>query len=84
MSRNRQAVKIFTVIDVMCGVGVGAKSFLLPKPAQAYMRRLRRGRNLDEDDVQLFEDTLVLTPKHRGVGQGFRPRSPEFRGRRRG
>ena len=51
-------MKIYTVVDVMCGVAVEAKSFRRLEVARAYRKRLRRGRNLEEDDVQLFENTI--------------------------
>ncbi len=54
------AIRIFTVVDVMSGVAVGTKSFCRLKQAQTYLRRLRGGRNLGEDDVQLFEDAIYL------------------------
>jgi len=54
------AIRIFTVVDVMSGVAVGTKSFCRLKQAQTYLRRLRGGRNLGEDDVQLFEDAIHL------------------------
>ena len=71
MSKAEATVRIYTVVDVMCGVGVGAKSFCRLKHAQTYLKRLRKRRNLDEDDVELFEDTVVLPAKQRRAAQGF-------------
>ncbi len=70
MHKTERSMQIYTVVDVMCGVGVGAKSFCHLKDAQTYLRRRRKGRNLDEDDVQLFEDTVVLPAKQRGAANG--------------
>jgi len=71
MSKTEATVRLYTVVDVMSGVSVGAKSFCDPKQAQKYLKRLRKGRNLDEDDVQVFEDTLVLAAKQRRAAQGL-------------
>jgi len=60
MSKTEATMRIYTVVDVMCGVAVGAKSFRDLKQAQTYLSRLRKRRNLDEDDVQLFDDMMVL------------------------
>ena len=51
-------MKIYTVVDVVCGVAVEARCFRRLNEARAYWRRLRRGRNLGEDDVQLFESVI--------------------------
>jgi len=62
------AIQIFTVVDVMSGVAVGTKSFCRLKQARKYLKRLRGGRNLGEDDVQLFEDAIRLPAvKRQGV-----------------
>lgn len=71
MNKTEATVRIYTVVDVMSGVGVGAKSFCDLKHAQTYLKRLRKGRNLDEDDVQVFEDTVVLPAKQRRAAQGL-------------
>ena len=49
-------MKIYTVVDVVCGVAVEARCFRRLNEARAYLKRLRKGRNLGEDDVQLFEN----------------------------
>jgi hypothetical protein len=59
-SRKR---RIFTVVDVWKGIAVGATSFTRPVNARKCLNRLRRLRNLDEDDVQLFESYLHLPPR---------------------
>ncbi|PYV16094.1 MAG: hypothetical protein DMG21_12900 [Acidobacteria bacterium] len=65
MSEARRTLTIYTVVDVMSGVGVGTKSFCVLKLAQAYLKRLRKKRNPDKDDVQLFEDTVLLPKRQR-------------------
>ena len=53
-------MRIYTVVDVQSGIAVGARSFAELGEAERYLRRLGRGRNLDEDDVQMFEQEMVL------------------------
>jgi len=78
MSKTEATVRIYTVVDVMSGVAVGAKSFSDLTRAQTCLKRLRKGRNLDEDDVQVFEDTVVLPVKQRGAPQGLITSSRKF------
>mgnify|MGYP007082069141 CR=1 FL=1 len=79
------ALRIFTVVEVMSGVAVETRSFCDLKQARAYFNRIRAGSNLDEDDVQLFEDAIHI-PAGQGPGarrsavSPVKPRSP--RGRR--
>lgn len=61
MTRRRPKMRIYTVVDVMTGVAVGVESFLNSKDAKMCLRRLRKGRNLDEDDVQLFEGVIDMS-----------------------
>ena len=65
MSRAEATIRIYTVVEVMSGVSVGARSFCYLNQARNYLKRLRRRRNLNEDDIQLFEDTLPLQVKRR-------------------
>jgi len=53
-------MRIYTVVDVQCGVAVGARSFTRLDDAERYFLSVGRGRNLDEDDVQLFEQEMEL------------------------
>jgi len=69
MGRNDRSRSIYTVVDVWRGVAVGAKSFTRRGNARKYMQRLRRGRNLEQDDVKVFENTLWLSAK---VGRAVR------------
>ncbi len=60
MVRTRTKVRIYTVVDVLCGVATGAENFVHIEDAKKCLKRLRRGRNLDEDDVQLFESIIDI------------------------
>ena len=69
MSESEGSLRIYTVVDVFRGFAAEAKSFVRHEDARQYFRRLRRGRNLDIDDVQLFEDTIALPPRVRRLGE---------------
>jgi hypothetical protein len=43
-------------------MAVGARNFRKKENAQRYLQRLRRQRKLAEDDVQLFETAVHLSP----------------------
>jgi hypothetical protein len=60
-------MKVFIVVDVACGVAEGAKCFSRIEDAMACRKRLRRGRNLDEDDIQLFESVLDDISQRRSI-----------------
>ena len=51
-------LKLYTVVEVWRGIAASAKNFIRLQDAENYMRRLRHGRNLAEDDVQLFESSV--------------------------
>lgn len=51
-------MKVFIVVDVACGVAQGAKCFRRIEDAMACRKRLSRGRDLEEDDIQVFEGVL--------------------------
>jgi hypothetical protein len=59
--RRTYKLKLYTVVEVWRGIAASAKSFTRLRDAQKHMLRLRQGRNLAEDDVQLFESS-VATP----------------------
>lgn len=61
MTRRTYNLKLYTVVEVWRGFATGAKNFKRLGNAQKYMRRLRRGCNLAEDDVQLFECPIRLS-----------------------
>ena len=54
-------VRIYTVVEVMRGVAIDAHSFSRLKDARACMRRLREGRDMQEDDVRLFGSTIEVS-----------------------
>ena len=60
MVRRTGKLKLYTVVEVWRGIAASAKNFTRLRDAQNYMRRLRLGRNLDEDDVQLFENSIRI------------------------
>lgn len=49
---------LFVVVDVMKGVAVQAVVFRRLVDAEACARRVKQERNLNEDDVQVFECRL--------------------------
>lgn len=63
MKEPKPTLRVYTVVDVFRGCAEEAKSFVRYTDARAYFRELKRGRNLDIDDVQLFEDTIQLPAK---------------------
>jgi hypothetical protein len=63
MKQPKRTLRVYTVVDVFRGFAEGAKTFVRHTDARAHFRELRRGRNLDTDDVQLFEDTIELPAK---------------------
>jgi len=60
MASGTYELKLYTVVEVWCGCATGAKNFKRLSSAQKYARRIREGRNLAEDDVQLFECPVRL------------------------
>jgi len=62
VTRTRARVPIYTVVDVWRGIAVGAYNFQRLEDARKCMARLRAGRNLQEDDVRLFEAVLDAHP----------------------
>jgi hypothetical protein len=61
MTRRAHKLKLYTVVEVWRGFAIGAKNFRRLTSAQKYMQRIRRGSNLAEDDVQLFECPIRLS-----------------------
>ena len=49
---------LFVVVDVWRGIASQARVFQNQKEANVLARKIRRGRNLDEDDIQVFECLL--------------------------
>ncbi len=60
MLRTSPGMRIYTVVDVARGVAVGAQSFQRLRDARAFMRQLCDGRDLQEDDVQLFASSVEM------------------------
>ena len=54
-------LKVYTIVEVWRGIAASAKTFTRLRDAENYARRLRQGRNLTEDDVQLFEGSVRLS-----------------------
>jgi len=65
--RRTYELKLYTVVEVWRGFATGAKNFKRLRNAQKYLRRLRQGRNLAEDDVQLFQCPIRLSSQKRYV-----------------
>ncbi len=65
MTRRTNKLKLYTVVEVWRGFATSAKNFKRLRNAQKYLRRLRRGCNLAEDDVQLFECPIRLSSRRK-------------------
>lgn len=62
--------RVYTVVDVMGGFAVGAKTFRRCEDARAWLRRIRRGRDMEKDDIRLFESRIHRCSR-REPGRGF-------------
>ncbi len=80
MTNSRSSLRIYTVVDVMSGVAVGVQTFLQLEEARRFLTRLRKGRSLDEDDVQLFEGIIDMSAVRQGVLPKSRAPSTRFSG----
>ncbi len=58
--KRKFRLKLYTVVEVWRGIAASAKNFTRLRDAENHMRRLRQGRNLMEDDVQLFENSVRI------------------------
>ncbi len=58
MKTIRSGLPFYTVVEVTRGVATGARCFRLLRDARLYAERLRQGRNLQEDDVQVFKSRV--------------------------
>jgi hypothetical protein len=54
-------LKLYIVVEVWRGIAASAKNFTRMKDAQSHLRRIRRRRNLAEDDFQLFESSVRIS-----------------------
>ena len=59
MIKNRSNKQIYTVVEVFRGIAEAAYSFRRLKDAERYLKQLKKERNLDEDDVQIFENEII-------------------------
>ena len=72
MIRSKIKLQVYTVVDVWRGIAVGAKNFRRLRNAQKHVQRLRRDRNMMEDDVKLFETTIYASsPRLRTARTGL-------------
>jgi hypothetical protein len=58
MTQQASKSQVYTVVEVWRGTAVGVKNFRRLRNAQKCAQRLRRRRNLVEDDVQLFQSSI--------------------------
>jgi len=58
MTKMEPGARIYTVVEVIRGVAVDPRNFLRLSDALRCKKRLREGRNLQEDDVQLFASSI--------------------------
>lgn len=71
MIRSKTKLRVYTVVDVWRGIAVGATNFRRLRNAQKHVQRLRRHRNMMEDDVKLFETTIYApSSRLRSAGAG--------------
>jgi hypothetical protein len=72
MTRSKAKLQVYTVVDVWRGIAIGAKNFRRLRNAQKHVQRLRRHRNLMEDDVKLFETAIYASsPRLRTARTGM-------------
>jgi hypothetical protein len=50
---------LYTVVDVWRGMAINVYTFSNARLAERCAARLRRGRNQDEDDVQVFNNRCL-------------------------
>ena len=58
-NNNRANKRIYTVVEVFRGVAESVHSFTDWKDARRYLKQFNKGRNLDEDAAQIFENEIV-------------------------
>jgi imidazole glycerol phosphate synthase subunit HisF len=75
MTKAKTDLRIFTVVDVWRGMVVGVRNFRDLKNAQHHMQRLVLHRNLEQDDVQLFETAVALSSQGTLLEQLAKPRN---------
>jgi hypothetical protein len=65
--RSKTKAVVYVLVDVARGVALNAHAFQRREDAEACLRRIRKGRDLGEDDVQLFE-CIMNDGSERGSG----------------
>ncbi len=60
MTEPGKRLQIYTIVEVWRGMAASSRSFTRLKDAREYMRWLRKGRNLQEDDIAVYEDSVQL------------------------
>lgn len=58
MTKVDAGMPIFAIAEIIRGVAASSYSFRRIKDSRMCVKRLCKGRNLDEDDVHLFETTI--------------------------
>jgi len=58
MTKIDPRARFYTVVEVWRGIAAGAHSFRRLKDALLCAEQLREGRDLQEDDVQVFESRM--------------------------
>ncbi len=58
MRRRTRRLALYTVVEVWRGMAASVKNFSNVRSAQNHLRRLRKGRNLMENDIQLFHNSV--------------------------
>jgi len=58
--QRTSSLKLYTVVEVWRGIAASARNFTQLRDAENYLLRLRQSRNLAEDDVQLFENSVRI------------------------
>jgi len=69
MTRAEAEARIYTLVDVLSGVAVGAHSIRRLEDARTWVARFQAGRVLQEDDVRLFESVLDARPDEEQVAE---------------
>lgn len=58
-SENTANKRVYTVVAVFHGVTEVACNFRHYKDALRYLKQFKKELNLDEDDVQIFESSII-------------------------
>lgn len=69
--KMRESGKVYIVVDVWRGIAVGAYSFQRIQDALKCLRRLRKDRNLEVDDLRLFESAVNAGERQRSIDDNW-------------